>query len=122
MATRPVVPAPVQVDVVTQGIGGSTRAFVVPPHINIGQGPTQVPSVRWTNRTDAPARLWFPNGDELFDPPPAGFANPIGIPAGGELILNVRKGPNPDTYHYHIYCEAVWDCAQGNSEPDVSCP
>ena len=112
-----------QANVVTQPIGGQDRAFVLPPHISIGAGAAQVRSVQWTNGTSAKARFWFPNGDEVFVPP-AGedFSKPIEIAAGGRLTLQVKAAPNPGSYHYHIHCDAVKDCALGNSEPRVTVP
>ena len=120
-STGTVVAGPVQVNVVKQAIDRHDRGFVVPPQVGIGIGPTKVPSVRWINGTGARARLWFPNGDEVFDPPPGGFSNPIDIPPGG-LTLQVKAAPNPGNYHYHVYCEAVKDCAQGHSEPRLDVP
>jgi hypothetical protein len=120
MSTGTVVPVPIQVNVVKQNIGGQDRAFVVPPGIHIGIGASKVPSIQLTNSTGAPVRVWFPNGGQLFDAP-LDFSNPLDVPAGG-LTLHVKSSPNPGDYHYHVYCEAVKDCAQGNSEPKVGCP
>jgi hypothetical protein len=114
-------PGPIQVNVLKQNIGGQDRAFVVQPKVSIGTGATQAPAVRWINSTGAPAKLWFPNGDQLFVTPPGGFSNPIDIPAGG-LTLEVKNRPNFGDYHYHVYSEAVGDCALGDSEPRLSCP
>lgn len=122
MSTGAAAAVPSQANVVKQTIGGQDRAFVIPPQISIGSGAAQVRSVQWRNGTGAKARLWFPNGDQVFEAPTGvDFSNPIEIPAGG-LTLQVKTAPNPGHYHYHLYCEAVKDCAQGNSEPRVHVP
>jgi len=115
-----------QVNVDKQTIGGQARVFVDVPHISIGEGAAQVKSVKWVNNTKGLAMLWFPNGDLIFDgttsvPSVPSFLDPIEIPAGGRT-LQVKSAPNPGHYHYHVYCEAVKDCAEGKSEPRVSVP
>lgn len=125
MGTRP-VPAPAmegprQVNIVLQNIAGEERAFVVPSPVHLGSGAPGTPSITLTNQTGQPARLWFPNGDQLFNAPAGYFSNPIDIPAGG-LTLNLKANLLPSDYHYHVYCEAVGDCAQGDSEPRAICP
>ena len=122
MSTGTVLPVPIQVNIIKQNIGGQDRAFVLPPEIHVGIGATKVPSVQLRNGTGGRVWLWFPNGENVFDPPAAGFSNPTQIQDGGVLTLNVTARPNPGGYHYHLYCEAVDDCAQGNSEPKVGCP
>ena len=109
-----------EVNIGKEVIGTTLRAFVDTPVLHIDSGPSQMRSVTWTNGTGAPATLWFPNGAQLFSDG-VDFSNPIDIPAGG-LTLNFRPGLPAFDHHYHIYCEAVGDCAQGNSEPRVSCP
>ena len=123
MSTAAAVAFPGQANVVKQTVGGQDRAFVLPPQISIGGGAAQVRSVQWINGTGAKARFWFPNGDEVFVPPAGGdFSKPIEILAGGLLTLQVKTPPNPGNYHYHVYCEAVKDCALGDSEPRVTVP
>ena len=123
METGRVVVGPVQVKVKVQrhSIFGVDRAFIDQPHVRIGIETTKVPSVHWTNATGGGARLWFPNGGEVFDPPPGGFLNPIDIPPDG-LTLKVKAVPAIGDYHYHVYCDSLKDCAQGNSEPRLSVP
>lgn len=101
------------------------RAFVVPPIHRIGNVPGVV--VTWQNTTNAKARLWFPNGDQVFDPNPAAgilnFSNPIDIPARSSLALTIKNPPPADGfYKYSVYSEEVKDHAQGNSEPVLSVP
>jgi len=106
------------VNVVKVNIGGQDRAFVIPAAFGLGN-PPQVSSVTWTNGTGDDAFLWFPNGEQLFDPDPGD--DPVPIPASG-LTLNVSAKAKPGDYHYHVYCKAVNDCAQGHSEPRISVP
>ena len=121
-ATKSVpVPTRVHVNIEIHTIGGQDRAFVDSPHVRIGERSTQVPSVRWENRTRGKATLWFPNGGEVFDERPEGFSNPIDIPEKG-LELKVKEHPEKGNYHYHVYCEVVKDCAQGHSEPRLDVP
>jgi len=115
-----------QVNVDKQTIGGQDRVFVDVPHISIGDGAARVKSVKWVNNTKDLAVLWFPNGDLIFDgttsvPRVSSFLDPIKIPAEG-LTLQVKSVPKFGHYHYHVYCEAVKDCAEGKSEPRVSVP
>lgn len=111
---------PEVVNIVKQDIADRPRAFVVPPQLGIGK-PARVSQVRWTNGTGRRAWLWFPNGDRVFTPREGGYLNPIEIPSDG-LNLDVQTDPLEGAYHYHVYCEAVHDCAQGNSEPRLSVP
>jgi hypothetical protein len=121
MATGTAAVGRVQVNIVKQAISGKDKGFVAPPHVDIGMGTAKVTSVRWINGTGGRARLWFPNGDEVFDPPSAGFSNPIEIPPGG-LTLQVKAPPISGDYHYHVYCDSLKECASGNSEPRLSVP
>jgi len=132
MPPEPVVPVPVQVSIVKQG----ANVLVQPPgEAHIGIDANKVPSVQLTNRTGDQAFLWFPNGDQLFDLPVevknadgskgangADFLTPILIPDGGTATLYTTANPNQVHLHYHVFCKAVNDCAQGNSEPKVGCP
>lgn len=120
-------PGPDEVNIAIQRMGNHPRAFAVPPLRSIGSSK----SITWRNGTGAKARFWFPNGDQVFDLPSIApgvivttLADPIDIPAGGSLILPVKTKTRPTdgTYHYHVYCEAVKDCAQGNSEPVITHP
>jgi hypothetical protein len=119
MGTGTATVGPIQVNIVKHAVSGKDRGFVVPPHVAMGTGTAKVPSVRWINGTGGSARLWFPNGDEVFQPPAGGFSNPIEIPPGG-LTLQVKASPNAGDYHYHVYCDSLKECAQGNSEPRIS--
>jgi hypothetical protein len=104
-------------------IGGHGRAFVTPPQISIGEGRTRLAFLTLRNGTSKKAWFWFPSGDRVCIPPEGkDFLSPIDIAAGGFLKLVVRKKPKHGNYHYHLYCEAVHDCAQGNSEPRISVP
>jgi hypothetical protein len=47
------------------------------------------------------------------------FFDPIVIPPGRQLVLQVFSAPVTGHYHYHVYCEEVQDCAQGDSEPTL---
>ncbi len=124
MGSGPFMPVPVDVNVVKQTVAGRDRAFVIPPQFGIGSGAAKAPSVQLRNSTGAGAKLWFPNGGHVFDLPTGvtTFSNPIEIPAGGLLTLPVKSAPTNGIYHYHVYCEAIHSCAQGNSEPVVTVP
>jgi hypothetical protein len=122
---EPFAPGPVRVNIEIHAIGDEDRAFVVPPSIEIGEGTKKVPSVQWRNATGQDAKFWFPNGEAVFSPPndqKEGFANPIPIRSGEVLTLYVKPETKYGLYHYHVYCEATKNCAQGNSEPTVDCP
>ena len=113
---------------------GKQYVFVdprTPIHIGGPGGPPPVNEVKLTNNTGATATLWFPNADKVFNPStssvsgqPVGvnFSQLIPIPAAGVATLKVNSAPSPGSYHYHIYCDAVKDCAIGNSEPQVDVP
>jgi hypothetical protein len=118
-------PAPIQVKINPERVGGKPRAFVDPPDFGLGNAPYP-PSVQLINNTSDTAWLWFPNGYNLFDAP-AGYpdyANPIEIGKnGGTVTLPVKTGgPANGLYHYHVYCETVKECARGQSEPTVHVP
>jgi hypothetical protein len=106
------------IEVLTQTIGhGRPRAFVDVPRVEIGHPPLS--AVKWTNRTGDKVSFWFPNGDHVFKPPKHGFKNPISIDRGESLELKVQDKPESGTYHYHVYCEELHECAHGNSEPEI---
>jgi hypothetical protein len=123
MATAAPGEGPRQVIIHTVSIGSTNRAFVDKPRVRTGDPLTASP-ITWVNRTGRRARFWFPNGHLVFDPkstPKGSFEDPFDIPDKG-LELTVLAGAKPGDYHYHIYCEAANDCAQGNSEPGVTVP
>jgi hypothetical protein len=111
--------SPVVVNILKTNIANQPRTFVSEPHIGVGK-PSVVSQVKWTNGTGGRAWLWFPNGDRIFSSS-NNYLNPIEIPSSG-LSLDVKADPVEGAYHYHIYCETVHDCAQGNSEPTLSVP
>jgi hypothetical protein len=113
---HPVVVSIIQKD----DMGRQPRAFVISPQIRIGMPPT-VSKVIWKNDTREDARLWFPNGGRVFKDQ-LDYKNPLPIKPGGSKELEVKPNPELGDYHYHVYCEAVQDCAQGNSEPRLSVP
>ena len=121
---------PVVTVLMAQMIGTEKRVFVEPGRVAIGNpNNPSVISVTWKNLTYKNVKLWFPNGDQVFDVPPGAppnyFAIPIDIPAGGAKTLHVKAGANQPAigdYHYHLYCEEIHDCAEGHSEPWVTVP
>jgi hypothetical protein len=126
-------PGPVEVDIVAEKIGHE-RAFVVPGRISTGKGETKVPSISWKNHTKGVVRVWFPFGGRVFEgqhkvgkevktvDESYFVANTFDIPSEGTLTLFVKDEAGDGTYHYHVYCEAIHESAQGNSEPEVVVP
>jgi hypothetical protein len=126
-------PGPVEVDIIVEKIGHE-RAFVVPGRISTGKGETKVSSISWKNCTEGVVRVWFPFGDRVFERrhevdeevktvnETYFVANTFDIPSEGTLTLFVKDEADDGTYHYHVYCEAIHESAQGNSEPEVEVP
>ena len=109
MPPEPTRPVPISVQITKHIIGkeGKERAFVTPSLTQIGKDATKAPSVQWQNDTGSRARLWFPNGADLFVPPDSGFENPLAVDAGAVLTLYVKEKPAEGHYHYHLYCDCL---------------
>jgi len=127
---------PFEVDIRVEKIGHE-RAFVVPGRFHTGKDETKLPSISWKNCTTDFVRVWFPFGLRIFEnrverkdkdgkevkrDAISFVANTFDIPAGGTLTLFVSDNAIDGTYHYHVYCEAIHESAQGNSEPEVVVP
>lgn len=98
------------------------RIFVNPPTIHIGSGSSQLKEIRFINHTGKKILVWLPNGHHYLDKKPEYLAKPILIEADKAVPLPVKPSPESGHYPYHIYCERIEDCAEGHSEPHVSCP
>ena len=97
---------------------------VNPGTIRLGSKPYRVKQVMWINETGDDVIFTFdPNGSgKFFNNPPKGpFRVKLGDPP---FTLTVSdSAPENCLYKYHVDCNATPGVpAQGNSEPEVSCP
>jgi hypothetical protein len=103
---------------------GGPRLFVIPGVVHIGSGKSRRESVEWVNQTGAELLMWFPNGEQVFEPPAReqSFAGPLAIPLKEPLILKVSPKCKDGRYRYVVYCPDLLEYAEGNSAPEVACP
>jgi hypothetical protein len=101
------------------------RVFVNPPTAHVGSTALQsvIDEVKIVNRTGEDIRVWFPQGAKIFDARSVSDWNaPFLVPKDQDRILRVKLEPEEGDYNYNVYCDAIGDYAQGNSEPHVACP
>ena len=101
------------------------RVFVNPPTVHVGSlaAQTVIDEVKINNNTGGDIRVWFPQGAKIFDVRSVSDWNsPFLIPKDQDRILRVKADPEEGEFNYNVYCDAIGDYAQGNSEPHVGCP
>ncbi len=124
-ATQDAYQEPVRKVVFTKlyNIEGKQRVFVVPPTVHLG-GKNPAKSIRWVNETGDLVKIWLTSPRDLLKSS-EDLSKPIEIPRNGELVVAVNDGLEElgeCSHHYHVYCEAVKNYAEGNSPPNMSCP
>jgi hypothetical protein len=104
---------------------GRRRVHVKPPVIHIGSGPKQLRAIQFTNDTGDKARFWLLAVASLLEDGPPGntdYSNPIVVDANKTLDIRLKPDLGYGDYHYHVYCDAIGNEAEGNSSPGMSCP
>ena len=103
---------------------GSGKKYKANP-TSKGIGTTAGDIVKW-DLAGAPVTtvlLWFPNAQNVFEPPPGGFTFPATVKLGAPYELKMKAGlVGPSSFRYVMYDPVSGEFIQGNSEPQVTVP